>query len=377
MSLYFNEYLSKSRLSMFKSLIQDTRLLLLLLTVLLLKLFSLQPAWVERYYSHGLYPHIARGLRLLLGWLPFSMGDLLYAAAVIFLFYAAWRLLLLIRARRLKGSIRNILYRVMKTALWIYLFFNVLWGLNYNRLGISSHLGLTGHAYGAQDVRVLAQTLQDRLNAAAEHPALSNRAALGRNDYLSRETKLAYDRAAEELRFLTFKTPSFKASLYAPVGHFIGYTGYYNPFTGEAQINTTIPSFLKPFVVCHEVAHQLGYGRENEANFVGFLAAKKSEDPHFRYALYFDMYRYALRELSRLDTTAAAASRKLLHPLVLRDNEELRSYFLKTQNKIEPLASAFYDRYLKLNSQAKGIRTYNEVVALLIAYQKKYGNESL
>ena len=362
---------------MLKSLIQDTRLLLLLLAVLLLKLFSLQPAWVEQYYTNGLYPPISRSLRFLLGWLPFSMGDLLYAAAVIYLFYGAWRLLLLIRERRLKGSIRTVLYRVMKTALWIYLFFNMLWGLNYNRLGIAYQLGLKGNLYRAEEVRLLAEALQARLHAAAAHPALSNRAVLQRNDYLGGETKEAYDRAAAELGFLSYKTPSFKSSLYSPVGHFIGYTGYYNPFTGEAQINTTIPLFLKPFVVCHEVAHQLGYGRENEANFVGFLAAKKSKDPHFRYALYFDMYRYALRELSRLDTTAAAASRKLLHPVVLRDYEELRSYFLRTQNKIEPLASAFYDRYLKLNSQAKGIRTYNEVVALLIAYRKKFGEDSL
>lgn len=362
---------------MLRSLLQDTRLLRLLLAVLLLKLFSLQPAWVEKYYARGLYPAISRVQDLLFGWLPVSIGDLFYAAAIVFLFYAAWRFLVLAHGRQLRGRIRTSLYRSMKLLLWIYLIFNVLWGLNYNRQGIGTQLRLDSLRYTGAEVNALAELLQLRLNAAASSVDTTRRRQLDDQRWLGQAASAAYGQAAKEQPFLAFSRTYVKPSLYSPIGHFIGYTGYYNPFTGEAQVNTTIPSFLKPFVACHELAHQLGYGRENEANFVGFLAAKAAHDPHVRYAAYFDMYRYTLRDLYRTDTAAAAASRKALHPLVLRDNEALRTYFLKTRNPVEPLASAFYDRYLKMNSQAAGLRTYNEVVALLVAYMRKFGKEKI
>lgn len=362
---------------MLRSLLQDTRLLLLLLAVVLLKLFSLQPAWVEKYYSRGLYPGISWAQDLLFGWFSFSIGDLLYAVAVIWLFYAAWRILVLAGSRQLKGKIRTLLYRGMKVILWIYLIFNVLWGLNYNRQGIATQLRFDSLRYSGTEVKALAAELQQRLNAIAARVDTATRKQLNDGRWLGREAAFSYQLAAREQAFLNASSHAIKRSMYSPVAHFIGYTGYYNPFTGEAHINTAIPAFLKPFISSHEMAHQLGYGRENEANFVGFLAAKSSKNPHVTYAAYFDMYRYTLRDLYRFDTTAAAASRKALHPVVLRDIEALKAYFLKTKNPVEPLASAFYDHYLKLNSQAAGLRTYNEVVALLIAYRRKYGKEKL
>jgi hypothetical protein len=37
----------------------------------------------------------------------------------------------------------------------------------------------------------------------------------------------------------------------------------------------------------------------------------------------------------------------------------------------------FYDGFLKMNNQPKGKETYNEVVAWLIAYMKRYGEEAI
>ncbi len=69
--------------------------------------------------------------------------------------------------------------------------------------------------------------------------------------------------------------------MYSYLGNYLGFTGYYNPFTGEAQVNTTVPLFVQPFTTCHEIGHQLGYAKENEANFAGYLAAKSSPDAGF------------------------------------------------------------------------------------------------
>jgi hypothetical protein len=85
------------------------------------------------------------------------------------------------------------------------------------------------------------------------------------------------------------------------------------------------------------------------------------------------MYGYALRQVYSRDSITALAFKKTVHPQVLRDNEELKAYFKSTENRIEPLVTRFYDQYLKWNNQRSGVQTYNQVVALLISYGKKYG----
>src|SRR4051812_47246426 len=90
----FNEIGLQS--NMFKRLLRDRFLLLFLVLALLIKLFSLNPSWVERFYTYGFYPFISRLLRLLLGWIPFSIGDILYLAAGLFLVAKTWKLIRLI-----------------------------------------------------------------------------------------------------------------------------------------------------------------------------------------------------------------------------------------------------------------------------------------
>jgi hypothetical protein len=183
----------------------------------------------------------------------------------------------------------------------------------------------------------------------------------------------AYKIANLKYPFLHYETPSVKRSLYGRGGNYFGFLGYFNPFTGESQLNLTQPPFLIPFVTCHEMAHQLGYANESEANFVGYLTAASSKDPLFHYSAYFDMFNYANSELSKRDSVKGKENYKLLDTLVKKDMQELRQFYKKYKNPIEPIVWAFYDRYLKANQQDKGVDSYNQVVGLLIAYYKKYG----
>ncbi len=179
--------------------------------------------------------------------------------------------------------------------------------------------------------------------------------------------------AAAGFSFLAYDTKSVKRSMYGRMGNFLGFLGYYNPFTGEAQLNVTMPRFLIPYITCHEIAHQLGYASESEANFVAYLAAVSSPDTLFRYSTYFDLFNYANKELFSKDSAAAKNNYKKLDPLVKNDVEELRQYLRKSDNAIEPVIRIFYDRYLKANQQSEGVKSYDDVTGWLIAYLKKYG----
>jgi hypothetical protein len=120
----------------------------------------------------------------------------------------------------------------------------------------------------------------------------------------------------------------------------------------------------------------MGYAKEEEANFCGFLTTKSSTHPAFRYSAYVDLYLYAASALYSLDSTAYIPYRSALKPDVRQDLRDLKAFYERYQNPLEPFIHLIYGRYLKANHQPQGINSYDEVVGLAIAYYKKYGAES-
>lgn len=163
---------------------------------------------------------------------------------------------------------------------------------------------------------------------------------------------------------------------------YAGFLGYYNPFSGEAQLRTDIPNVMIPYIACHEMAHQLGYAGEDQANFVGYLVCRVSNDPFFRYSVYLDLLNYALAEQYRLYGThtnfkrfemVIQENRQRMDTLVKLDRKLIRQFFDKRRNNVAPIVSTLYDQYLRMNKQFAGIGSYDLVVKWLIAYKAKYG----
>jgi hypothetical protein len=184
---------------------------------------------------------------------------------------------------------------------------------------------------------------------------------------------VAYQSASLTFPFLSYHPVSLKSSLWSNLLNYSGVTGYYNPFTAEAQVNTSVPSFLQPYIACHEVAHQLGYAKEMEANFVGYLAALSSPDTLFHYAAYLELFMYANRNLYSVDSISAKHYRDQLSLPVRKD---IRAWILFNKNHesvLEPITRWVYEKYLFGNKQPQGILSYDEVSGFLIAYLKKNG----
>ena len=151
--------------------------IILIFLVVAIKIFSYYPSAVEHYYSRGVYPLIARLQRLLFGWIPFSIGDVLYLAVIVLLI---WRLVRLIRAlirkEAGKGWFLLFLRRTAFVFLWVYVLFNGLWGLNYDRLGIADQLQLEVKPYSTAELNQLTEILVGELND------LDNRSRMHRVD---------------------------------------------------------------------------------------------------------------------------------------------------------------------------------------------------
>lgn len=362
-----------------KRLLRNRMLIFLMVVAVLIKLFSLNAGWVENSYSNGLYPVVSKTLRAVLGWVPFSVGDVLYIAAFVWLVLKVWKLVNLLKRKQAKIYLSWMLFgKYVKLALFIYIVFNLLWGLNYNRQGIEAQLGLQLKPYTHQDLDTLTRRLQDRLLTYAGEIDSVERLQYKQNSFLFKKGEEAYRNTQQQHPFLSYTAASIKPSLLTPVGNWFGFTGYYNPFSAEAQIKTDIPVFLKPFVVTHEMAHQLGYAKENEANFVAYLTCKASANVHFLYSAYFELYRDAIVEYATVAGKEQLEQLKVdFSPRIVADIYELQLYFVKNKNFIEPFMSGAYDNYLKLNNQPKGKATYNEVIAYLVAYMKKYGAQAI
>lgn len=352
---------------------QWRRNLILFIIALAIKLVSLFPEWIEKWYAGEIYPRIAKVLRLLTGWVPFSIGDILYAVwAVMLLLFVLDLFKAIFRKRKDRSYFWLKTAKHVTTVLRIYIIFNLFWGLNYNRLEVGQQLGLKEETYGKEELAALTDELIGKMNNLRNQ--LSDSVVYPSRETVFHQVADAYNRLAVKDSFFAYKNISIKSSLYGKLGNRLGFLGYYNPFTGEAQLNTKIPQFLFPFVACHEVAHQLGYAYENEANFVGYLAAKETKDPIFQYSVYFDLYTYANGELYQYDSTAARNNYQRLDTLVRRDVHELRNYYKQMKNPFEPVIRMLYGEFLKMNNQPKGIQTYNEVVGQLLAYKRKYGS---
>ena len=362
------------------SLMKFTRrtfiLIILVIIAICIHVLGTRTGWVENQYSNGIYPRIAVLFRLIFSPLPFSLGDILYGIGLIWLAYLLFKTVkffVLLRKTPFNIERRKIqLYRLFCWLAGIYIVFNLLWGLNYDRVGIASQLGLDMKKYTTDDLKQMNCLLLDKINNSKQALIRSGKPYPSDHELFER-TARTYRELAAKLPFLEYQHPSIKTALWGWLGNYAGFTGYYNPFTGEAQVNTTVPKFLQPYTACHEVAHQVGYAKEMEANFVGYLAASQTTDTLFHYSVYMDLFTYANRNLYMVDSMAANLYRKELIVPVVNDIREWIRFSRQHQSYAGPAVRWLYSKYLQGNRQPQGIMSYDEVTGFLIAYYKKFG----
>ena len=284
----------------------------LLAAAAFIKVFSFFPGAVEKYYSRGIYPVIAWTQRVLFGWIPLSVGDLLYGAVfVVTILWIVRSIRKLVRRELSRGWLVRGLRGVVFVGLWVYVLFNLLWGLNYDRLGIADQLQLQVLPYHTEDLYRLTGLIVKELNA-LDTAARVNRNQLGRVSFLRTDAVEAYDSLAVAEPQFAYRVRSVKVPCSA-IRAFISVLQVIIILSpGKPRSICSTPTFTLPYTACHEMGHQLGYAKENEANFIGFLAAGTSADPAVRYSTYLDLYGYAMQELYFRDSVLALSLRTKL-----------------------------------------------------------------
>ena len=341
----------------------------LLLQILVVGWLAGHPEWVETWYSQGLYPNIARFFRTLYGWIPFSIGDVCYfVLGMLGLGY-------LLRKRHwIRRHPWNFLRDVLVVISVVHFSFYLLWGLNYFRQPLSKSFGMK-ETYTTEELIRLASHLASRTNSLQK--ALTGDTVQAVKLPQSRkeirlQTVHAYSALSVDFPEFKYQTASLKPSLFSTALSYMGYGGYLNPFTGEAQVNNRLPLFRYPVVCGHEIGHQLGYSAENETNFIGYLVMLRNPDPYFRYSAYAYGLSYCLTEVNRRDKEAFKKLRDGLNPGVRANFRELQEFWKAFQNPMEPVFKSIFNSYLQVNRQKDGIRSYNRVVSLMVSYYREH-----
>lgn len=299
----------------------------------------------------------------LFAWIPFSLGDALY---IILGCYLILLFLGLFSRERRKQAVLHLLL-VINVLTFLY---QIFWGLLYFQKPIqftTSHTPIS-----LQEKKIYAQKY---LQLCKETRTLAHEDKKGVFEIsnLSRiKSEILYQQG-ELPQFNNRKSKTnvnaFKVSLYRPIMSYTGILGYYNPFTAEAQYNPKLPDSYLPFTLAHESAHQLGYAREQEANFIGFLIGINTKNTELKYSTEFFVLKSVLRSIVNDDPQFVKQQLQNFSPAMKRDWNYEQLFMKQHEGYLDQLFTTSNDLFLQSNQQ-EGAITYSYFVNLFIFYQR-------
>ncbi len=356
--------------------------LLLVISCLVYFLLPYYSGIIAGYDQYIFYPfQTFRGL--LLGHLPFSIGDVLYIAGGVWALVTVIKWVrYIIRFRAAKVLLANSVIRTIKTILFFYLLFITGWGANYYKPSLLQEWGLI-HQIPPPQTEI---EKAERKKKSLENLIAFNRILVDKlNEYAPGYHSLSLietDHKAEAIyrTYTDSKVKHYglkiKPGLFGYFMRRLGVEGYYNPFTGEGQIDAELPAFTMPFLICHEMAHQAGIASEEDANLMAYALGTTTPDSTFRYSAYLNIWLYANNRLYRRDSAKAKEFDSMLNKLTKAHIDTLDQISKKYQNDYARYSTQLYDNYLKMQDQKDGIRSYgNVVVSAWLLEQKRNKSE--
>lgn len=347
------------------------------LAFLLMQLAQANPSWVETVYSSRFYSVLSQGVSNVTGLLPFSMAEtllwLLAFAALAAICYGVY--VFFKNIRRYKDYILGLLANLLAACSIVYFVFVVLCGFNYNRYPFShfAELGIQ-----PREAVELAQTTRYLLNE-----AVTLRQAVPLDENGCATMPYTFEEASELARSgldnLSRDYPILRG-MYSPAKPVrassgimtrLNLCGFFFPFTFEANVNADLVPSELAFTLCHEMAHVRGFMREDDANFISYLACQATDDPSFQYSGTLHSLIHCLNALYRADSQLYSQVMAEMDAGIASDIRQINAYWAPYSGKpASKFSQKVNDSYLKVNNQSAGVDSYGNTVDSLIAYYK-------
>ena len=343
----------------------------LLIQIILIPFLGFFPEVVERWYSNGLYPIVSKSLRMLFGNIPFSVGDVLYFVLIVFGMKWIWA-----NRKSWKTHWKKNIHLLLSGVAVLYFSFHLLWGLNYYRQPLFEKMKIE-RDYTDADLLLFTKKLIAKTNAIQLEITQNKNSKIVfpySQEQVFTMNLNGYRTLANEYPFFNYSELSAKKSLFSLPLTYMGFGGYLNPFTNEAQVNYLLPMYHSPTTSCHEMAHQMGYASESECNFIGFMASVKNKDLYFKYSGYSFALRYCLANWQLQNEVVYKQLVQTVHPGILKNYDESDAFWKTYETPVETGFHLFYDTFLKWNQQKDGMEGYSKFVNLMVNY---YQNKPL
>ncbi len=333
--------------------------ILIVLTAIALTAIRFPARWVENLYSTGLYPHLAACGKALTRWSPVPVLDvLLIATALGVPAYWIWRIRRAAAGGRWRAAGRAA-FGTLTLAAALVCAFELLWGLNYQRLPLTAKLDWDAHRVNRQATLELARTAIEHLNDEVA-------AARGRPMPEPAAWRAALERSFRQVARELGHRPDFsgvapRRSIVNPFLDAAGVDGFVNPFGYEVILDANVLPFDRPFLLAHEWSHLAGFADESEANFIGILACLRSDVPAIGYSGWLNLWFYLPKPRPN-----SVESWPELSAQVVSDINAIRE---RARQRLSPVVASaqrrVYDSFLKANRVPAGIGSYGLVTRLM------------
>ena len=250
-------------------------------------------------------------------------------------------------------------------------------GPSYGRYRLSENLGIEQEKVSAQDLYDTAVKVNDLLSEELDSIRFGDGGASVMPygyDTLVRKTNEAFEKYAEKADYITYFSSYPKPIALSGPMTYTHISGVYTFMTGESNININYPDFLIPYTMAHEMSHQRGIAREDEANFVAFLVCLESDDSYIRYSGYANMLDYLGDALYSADKKLYSEFRNKYMPQSLKNEYSSFSAFFRkyADSTASHVTGSVNNAFLQSQGQSHGIKSYGLVVDLAVAYFKQH-----
>lgn len=313
-------------------------------------------AGFAEWYSRTVYPVLVAVISRIWGIFSFSIVEcLLYGGIGLLLFW-------LIRdVRRPLVLVRN----YATTAALLLFLYAACCGVNYYRVPFSSYYT----AQMAKEEMTLELNLEELclwLTKEVNKARMELDQAEGNYENAQQKGVAAMQRLAEQYPSLGGYYPQPKPVAISWILSVQQCSGVYSPFTIEANYNRDMTAYNIPHTICHELSHLRGFMREDEANFIGYLACLGSEDADYRYSGYLLGWIYAGNELAKRSYDVYNQLYAMLDESIVADLEMNSEFWNRYEGEVSEVQEKVNDAYLKANGQVHGVQSYGRVVDLML-----------
>ncbi len=326
----------------------------------------------EYVFSRGIFRLIGFPLQWIMSIFPFSVTEIIVILAlpVILTLLIIWIVRIIKRKEKFKVVEKGIRFIAwcLSLSLLIYM---ITHGANYYRLPLVELLNLPDREYTAEDLYTVTCDIADKASAAREKLKEDENGCATLSVELKellKQSDNCYDNIKRDYPFLKTAVWRVKSVYNSHWWSYTGTTGVYCPWTSESNVNTDVPSYTIPHTASHEIAHTMGIAKENECNFIAWLACAKSGLPDYEYSGHLSAYTYCINALYKADKNLWKMAASHCSEGMIRDLKNNNAYWDSFEGEVMESSQDFNDSFIKTNRVESGVLSYNQMVELLLRY---------